>query len=171
MAAARPVREPPRFEDWHAINSLLVAYAECVDDGRWADVGAMFEHATYRIERADEGLIVSYRGAEEVRTFCEATRMYPDGTPRTKHVVTNVVIEVDGDHAGARSYATVFQQTDALPLQVIACGRYVDRFERVGGAWRFTDRLMSRFLLGDRSQHVVWHAGAPQEAGSPGLPS
>jgi 3-phenylpropionate/cinnamic acid dioxygenase small subunit len=171
VADARPVREPTRFEDWHEINALLMTYAECVDAGRWADVGDMFEHATYRIERADEAQISSYQGADQVRTFCEATRVHPDGTPRTKHVITNVVIDVDGDRAGARSYATVFQQTDVLPLQPIACGRYVDRFERVGGAWRFADRLMTGFLLGDRSQHVLWHSGAPQEASPPRLHS
>ena len=63
-------------------------------------------------------------------------------------------------------YATVFQQTDVLPLQPIASGRYLDRFERVDGAWRFADRLITGFLLGDRSQHVVWHEGAPEAAGS-----
>src|SRR6202030_1888041 len=48
--------------------------------------------------------------------------VYPDGTPRTKHVVTNPIIEVD-DAAGTatcRSYYTVLQHTDDLPLQVIA---------------------------------------------------
>ena len=70
-------------------------------------------------------------------------------------------IELDGDQAGSRCYVTVFQQTDVLPLQPIAAGRYVDRFERVGGEWRFADRLITGFLLGDRSQHVVWHAGVP----------
>jgi 3-phenylpropionate/cinnamic acid dioxygenase small subunit len=164
---ARPGHEPARVEDWNAINSLLMTYAECVDAGRWDEVAAMFEHATYRIERADEAQTSSYQGAEQVRAFCEATRLYPDGTPRTKHVITNVVIEVDGDRADARSYATVFQQTDVLPLQAIACGRYVDRLERVRGTWRFADRLMTGFLLGDRSQHVVWHADVPPEAASP----
>jgi 3-phenylpropionate/cinnamic acid dioxygenase small subunit len=151
------------FEDWHAINTLLLTYAEHLDAGRFADVGVMFEHATYRIEHADGAHVSSYRGADEVQAFCEQTRLHADGTPRTRHVVTNVVIDVDGDggRAGARSYATVFQQTDVLPLQPIASGRYVDRFERVGGTWRFADRLVTGFLLGDRSQHVVWHESTP----------
>lgn len=151
------------FEDWHAIDTLLMTYAEHVDAGRFAAVGAMFEHASYRIEHADGTLVSSYRGADEVQAFCEQTRLHPDGTPRTRHLVTNVVIDVDGDRsgAGARSCATVLQQTDELPLQPIASGRYVDRFERVGDRWRFADRLVTGFLLGDRSQHVVWHEGTP----------
>jgi len=151
------------FEDWHAINTLLVTYAEHLDAGRFADVAALFSHATYRIEHADGVDVTRYEGAAEVQAFCEQTRLHDDGTPRTRHVVSNVVIEVDGsgDTASARSYATVFQQTDELPLQPIASGRYLDRFERVGGAWRFADRVVTGFLLGDRSQHVVWHEGTP----------
>ncbi len=161
-----PGREPASFEDWHAITTLLMTYAEHLDAGRFADVAALFAHATYRIEHADGAHVSSYRGAPEVQAFCEQTRLYPDGTPRTRHVVTNVIVDVDGDRATARSYATVLQQTDVLPLQPIASGRYVDRFERVGGRWRFADRLVTGFLLGDRSQHVAWHAGTPQDAAS-----
>jgi 3-phenylpropionate/cinnamic acid dioxygenase small subunit len=149
------------FEDWQAINALLMTYAESLDAGRFAEVAALFEHATYRIAHADGEHVSSYRGAAEVLRFCEQTRIHADGTPRTRHLITNVDIDVDGDTATARSYATVLQQTDALPLQPIASGRYVDRFERVGGTWRFADRLISGFLLGDRSQHVVWHEGTP----------
>jgi 3-phenylpropionate/cinnamic acid dioxygenase small subunit len=149
------------FEDWLAIQRLLMTYAEYLDAGRFTEVGAMFEHATYRIEHAGGSHFSSYRGAAQVREFCAGTRLYPDGTPRTKHVISNVIIELDGDRASSRCYATVFQQTDALPLQPIAAGRYVDQFERVDGQWRFADRLITGFLLGDRSQHVVWHAGVP----------
>jgi 3-phenylpropionate/cinnamic acid dioxygenase small subunit len=154
-----PTASTVAFGDWHAINHLLMTYAEHVDDARWAELAALFAHATYRIHHADTGEMSTYRGAAEVLGFCEQTRVYPDGTPRTRHVVTNVDIDVDGDRAGARSAVTVFQQTDVLPLQPIASGRYVDRFERVGGAWRFADRLITGFLLGDRSQHVTWASG------------
>jgi 3-phenylpropionate/cinnamic acid dioxygenase small subunit len=158
---ATSLRDTTTFADWHAINTLLMTYAELVDAGRFADVAAMFEHATYRIQHGDSPDVSNYQGAAEVQTFCEQTRLYPDGTPRTKHVVTNVVIDVDGDRADARSYVTVLQQTDVLPLQPIASGRYTDRFERVAGTWRFADRLISGFLLGDRSQHVLWYEDTP----------
>ncbi len=158
-------REPTAFSDWHAINVLLLSYAECVDAGRWTAVASMFEHATYRIQHPDGGSS-RYEGAGQVRAFCELTRLHADGTPRTKHVITNIAIDVDGDRASARSYATVFQQTELLPLQPVASGRYIDRFERVGGSWRFVDRLMTGFLLGDRREHVVWHGGAPAEVES-----
>ncbi len=154
------------FEDWHAVNTLLMTYAEHLDSGRFAEFAALFEHATYRIEHSGTTSVSEYRGAAEVLGFCEQTRLYDDGTPRTKHVITNVNIQLDGDSATASSYATVFQQTDVLPLQPIASGRYLDRFSRAVDGWRFADRLITGFLLGDRSQHVVWYDGAPEGAGS-----
>lgn len=166
MLESELVRQATNFEDWHAINTLLMTYAEHLDAGRFTEVAALFAHASYRIEHADGTHVSSYHGAEEVQAFCDQTRLYPDGTPRTKHLITNVVIDVDRDRATARSNVTVLQQTEALPLQPIASGRYVDRLERVEGVWRFTDRLISHFLLGDRSQHVAWHAGTPQDASS-----
>ena len=154
---------PTKFEDWQAVHSLLVTYAEHLDAGRFAELAAMFEVATYRIEHADGVHVSSYEGSEQIRAFCEQTRLYPDGTPRTRHVISNVVIELEGDRARSRCYATVFQQTDALPLQPIASGRYLDQFERAAGGWRFADRLVTGFLLGDRSQHVAWHEGTPAD--------
>jgi 3-phenylpropionate/cinnamic acid dioxygenase small subunit len=149
------------FDDWLAINALLMTYAEHLDAGRFDDVAAMFEAATYRIEHADGEHVTTYRGTEEMREFCAGTRLHDDGTPRTKHVITNVTIDIYGDAAESRCYATVFQQTDQLPLQPIASGRYRDRFERTADGWRFTERVVAGFLLGDRSQHVVWHGGLP----------
>jgi 3-phenylpropionate/cinnamic acid dioxygenase small subunit len=145
------------FEDWHAINTLLMAYAEGIDAGTFSDVAALFEHATYRLARDDGRASLHYEGAAQVAEFFAGTKIHADGTPRTKHTITNVQIEVDGDHATSRCYVTVFQQTDTLPLQPIASGRYLDRFDRVDGRWRFADRVITGFLLGDRSQHVEWH--------------
>jgi hypothetical protein len=33
-------------------------------------------------------------------------------------------------------------------------GRYEDRFERVGGAWRWSERLIHVDQLGDVSEHL-----------------
>jgi 3-phenylpropionate/cinnamic acid dioxygenase small subunit len=143
-----------------------MTYAELLDGGRFDDFAALFEQSTYRIEHAGADQVSEYRGAEEVLGFCKQTRLYEDGTPRTKHVITNVNIQLDGDQATASCYVTVFQQTEVLPLQPIASGRYIDRLERVDGTWRFADRLITGFLLGDRSQHVVWHEGTPDDGGS-----
>ena len=89
--------------------------------------------------------------------FTSTTRRYEDGTPRTKHVTTNCIVEVDED-AGTgtcRSYFTVFQAVPALPLQAIVAGRYHDRFVREDGSWRFAERRFFIDLVGDVSQHQL----------------
>ena len=88
--------------------------------------------------------------------------VYDDGTPRTKHVTTNLGIEVDeaGGTAVARSYFTALKALPDLPLQPIVSGRYDDRFERRGGQWRFVERRVRTDLVGDLSRHLRRPAAA-----------
>jgi hypothetical protein len=141
-------------DDWHAIETLIMTYAERVDLGDFAGVADLFDGATYRSALGDDVMVQDGRDAV-LSTFETLVRRYPDGTPRTKHVTTNVMVELDGDTATARSYYTVMQQTEVLPLQPIICGRYHDAFAKRGGAWRFTDRLIFSDLIGDLSQHLT----------------
>ena len=135
-----------------AIAALIFTYAERLDAGELAGVAALFRDATFRSMQGG-----NYRGSAEVLdVLTQKVILYPDGTPRTKHVTTNLVIEVDHGEAVAssRSYFTVLQATDRLSLQPVIAGRYHDRFVREGGAWRFADRLIFVDLVGDLSQHV-----------------
>jgi hypothetical protein len=70
--------------------------------------------------------------------------------------MTNLVIDVDAacTNATARSYFTVLQATDGVPLQPIIAGRYEDQFEKVDGAWRFSERIIHPDLQGDLSKHM-----------------
>lgn len=127
-----------------------------MDAARFEDViEELFSHARFIVAPPPARSI----GPEKMlETFRRTTIRHPDGTLRTKHVVTNPIVEVDEDAGTAtcRSYYTVFQQTDSLPLQAILSGRYHDRFERVDGRWRFTERDYTLVdLVGDLSQHVT----------------
>jgi 3-phenylpropionate/cinnamic acid dioxygenase small subunit len=103
---------------------------------------------------------VSGRDAIE-KMLQESLIVYDDGTPRTKHVTTNVAIEVDeeADTAVSRSYFTALQAVPDLPLQPIVSGRYHDRFERRDGQWRFIERRVKTDLVGDVSRHLRDAAG------------
>ena len=80
-----------------------------------------------------------------------------DGTPKTKHITSNAIIEVDEEAGTAtcRSYYTVLQATDDLPLQPIVTGRYHDTFHRVAGEWWFDTRVMFIDQTGDLSHHLT----------------
>jgi hypothetical protein len=67
------------------------------------------------------------------------------------------IIEIDSaaSTATCRSRFTVYQATEALPLQPIIAGDYHDRFTRVDGRWTFTERVMLPALYGGLSQHLL----------------
>lgn len=137
------------------IENLLYRYAELIDGGDFPAIGQLF--AQGKILDADENLLAE--GAAAVQALYEAsTRLYPEtGTPLTKHVTTNAIIEVDEADgvASARTYYTVLQQTPTLPLQPIITGRYHDTFGLDGQGWHFTQRKMFVDQPGDLSQHLL----------------
>jgi 3-phenylpropionate/cinnamic acid dioxygenase small subunit len=140
------------FEDVQAITTLVYSYADLIDSGDLDGLAALFEHATWGAGTRSERL----HGTEEVRRGYGGVILYEDGTPRTKHVMTNLVIDVDdaATQATACSYFTVLQATDGIPLQPIIAGRYEDEFEKVEGAWRFRERIIHPDLQGDLSKHM-----------------
>jgi 3-phenylpropionate/cinnamic acid dioxygenase small subunit len=133
-----------------AIADLIHTYAERLDGGELDGVAALFAHAAY----GRPGGPVRH-GAPEVRAALEVVRLH-DGSPRTKHVITNLIVEVDeaAGTATARSYFTVLQATPALPLQPILAGRYHDRFHQSPHGWRFTERLIHLDLIGELREHL-----------------
>jgi 3-phenylpropionate/cinnamic acid dioxygenase small subunit len=139
-----------------AIEHIVYGYAERVDLGDFPAVAELFEHARYKGGGPDDPGVV---GAQPVLQIFESmVRRYDDGTPRTKHVTTNLIVDApdDSDHATARSYYTVFQQLDGFALQPIIAGRYHDSFHRVDGQWTFDTREMFVDLTGDLSHHLLF---------------
>lgn len=131
------------------IENLLYRYAELIDAGDLDGVAALFAH----------GNVMGQQGAPAVRNlYAATTRIHEDtGTPRTHHVTTNPIVEVDEDAgtASCRSRFTVLQATPELALQPIIAGRYDDTFHRLDGRWWFATRTMHVDLTGDLSQHLL----------------
>jgi hypothetical protein len=137
-----------------AIERLILTYAERIDRGDFEGVGELFAEG---VIAGPDGKPLA-RGREQARALYErTTRRYEDGTPRTRHLTTNLLVEVDEAEgsARARSYFTVLQGLPDFPLQPIVAGRYEDRFLRSGGAWRFSERRMFVELVGDVSRHLL----------------
>jgi hypothetical protein len=136
------------------ISNLVFRYAELVDLGDFAGVGDLFRYA-----RVTSNVSEDVRdGADGMRRQLEEwTRRYGDGTPHTKHLTTNLIIDVDEEKGTARcrSYYCVFQQVEALPLQPIVAGRYQDEFRRIDGVWWFTKRHYINELVGEVSAHLL----------------
>ena len=105
------------------------------------------------IDRCDETLLRSLFHADATddhgvfhgtaTAFADWVMPVLHGMRRTQHCIANVLIEVKGDIAHGESYFTAHH---ALPnaegpdTYMIAAGRYLDRFERRDGQWRFAHR-------------------------------
>jgi 3-phenylpropionate/cinnamic acid dioxygenase small subunit len=138
-----------------AIARLVFGYADRLDAGDLAGMAALFDRARLRTATGDGA---TFTGAAEVlAAFDGSVQRFEDGTPSTKHVTTNLIVDADeaAGTASARSYFTVLQSRPDLPLQPIVAGRYEDTFARDGkGRWRFTDRLIIIELVSDISRHL-----------------
>jgi hypothetical protein len=135
-----------------AVRNLLGEYCERMDLGDWPGVGDLFAHGAL----ADEHGTVLAAGADAVAAFYRSGTQLHDGSPRTKHLVLNTILDLD-DAAGtatARSSYLVLQQPPGGELHPIITGRYRDAFEQADGPWRFTERRFLVDLVGDLSSHL-----------------
>jgi 3-phenylpropionate/cinnamic acid dioxygenase small subunit len=133
------------------LTAMIYDYAELFDTGQFDAFAAQFEHGVWHTAEP---------GAPAVRRYIDERVVTYDGLPRTKHVTTNLVVEVDEEagSATARSYVTVFQALADDGLRPIFSGRYRDRFERVDGEWLWRERRILNDLYGDVSHHVRHHS-------------
>jgi 3-phenylpropionate/cinnamic acid dioxygenase small subunit len=144
-----------------AISNLIARYAELIDLGDFDGVADLLGDAAVGDGKAGDahgGSPPLLTGRDAILAmFTSTTRRYPDGTPGTKHVTTNLILDVDDEagQAAARSYWTVLQAVPGLPLQPILAGRYHDRFTRSASTWRFAERRYLIDLVGDVSRHML----------------
>ena len=133
------------------IRALLNAYCERLDAGDFDGVAELFGDGVFRSPRG-----TNLAGADAVRSQYDAVIRYDDGTPRTKHVLGTVVVEIDegAGTAVSRCAFTVFQAVDGAPLQPVLSGRYHDQFERVDSAWCWRERFVYPDLEGDLARHM-----------------
>jgi hypothetical protein len=146
------------FSDYLQIQNLLHRYAHLMDQADFDGVGQIFAHADVYMP-GDAGI---FRQDPQglANLFRKWNRVYADtGTLRTRHITTNLLLEVDGpDRAKGQCYVLVVQAAPDFPLQSVIAGTYLDRFEKVAGIWRFTERreeFKNFELVGDLSAHLA----------------
>jgi len=136
------------LDDKLAVTELLYRYAELIDAGDFDGVG----------ELLGRGNFMGVEGAAKIgKLFATTTRRFADhdNTPRTRHLVQNPIVDVDGDTATSRSTFVVIQQTETVGLQPIVVGRYADAFARDDAGWYFTERKVDVQMVGDVSDHLM----------------
>jgi hypothetical protein len=140
------------------IENLLHTYALRIDAGDLDGVADLFAHGRIHGQQDGPPETVFEGRAGVLAMYRAAVRLYPDGTPRTKHLTTNAIVDVDeaAGTATSRSTYLVTQATDDLPLQVVVTGHYRDTFHRLDDRWWFDTRTMYVDQVGDLSHHLRW---------------
>ncbi len=161
------------WESHHAITTLLFRYAEMMDAADYDGLRMLFAD-TVLTNEGYEGEVVG--GDAIVRLYERTNRVHDDGTLRTRHLTSNVQVDIEesAGTAKARSSFVVFQATPTLPLQPVVTGRYRDEFARVHGKWRFARRHIFVDHVGDVSRHLnieLTQAGGPEARPSFGRPT
>ena len=91
--AGRSAGRRPSLRSRH----LIARYSECIDSGDLEGLADLLANAGFG---AAEGPLV--HGRDTILKLYERTvRIYEDGTPRTKHLVTNLAVDVDPGDATA----------------------------------------------------------------------
>lgn len=80
------------------------------------------------------------RGREALTRYVAARR--EAGTPRIRHVLTNVVVDPAGDGARVRAYVLAYRIDDWTGTPYLI-GQYDDEVAVEDGAWRFRTRNMT----------------------------
>ena len=132
---------PTAVDDKEAIRELLAEYCFRLDDGRFAEMAALFtEDGTWDTAFGKAvGPAAIAALAQSLRERAGATR------PRAVHLVTNIVIALDGDRAQARSNWMVIENSAAGP-KIGSGGAYLDDIVKAAGRWRFRYRRIDRFI-------------------------
>jgi hypothetical protein len=129
--------------DHEQIRALSYEYTFRLDGGDFAGVAELLQGGVLRMSAA--GLNQEpIRGQEAIAGFYAGQVVTYDGDPRTRHVISNHVIEVAEGRAqaSARCYFTVLQAAPRQPIQTVVCGRYFDSFEKRAGEWRFVEKVI-----------------------------
>jgi uncharacterized protein (TIGR02246 family) len=131
------------LEEKDAIREVLAEYCFRLDGGQFADMAALFtEDGTW------DTAFGKATGRTAIADFARGMREKgPRPRPRGIHLVTNIVIVLDGDSARVRSNWTVVQNSASGP-QIGSGGGYADEMVKQNGKWLFYYRKIDRFIAG-----------------------
>ena len=126
--------------DTDAIGDVLIRYATAIDTRDWVLFRTCFSEAV----DADYGDIGHFDGLDALTGFMDTAHV---GFRSTNHMMSNFVIDIDGDRATARSYVhVVLVFADDPDRWVESVGGYDDVLARTDDGWRITARTFHHTL-------------------------
>lgn len=141
MSGARSIEE--RLDELEAereIRELLIQYAMRLDRRDHAGYAELFAR-----DGEWSGMMGQARGPQAIREMLErGFGPTPPGFANTQdfHLMTNIVVTIDGDRARASSRVTYYVRGPDNAPHASRAGRYEDELVREDGRWRFYRRTV-----------------------------
>jgi 3-phenylpropionate/cinnamic acid dioxygenase small subunit len=132
------------IRDRAEIEELMYRYAEMVDNRDWKEMDRVFALEATIDYTSTGGPAGPFR--ETLAWLDRALASWPINL----HVITNLIVEFDGDLASTRCYfhAPMARETSDGPQYVITnAGRYEDRLIRTRDGWRIVERVCHQTLM------------------------
>lgn len=136
------------LEDREQIRDLAATYCFLVDDGRFDELveRCFTEDASCDFHGVDGTMVPAVsRGHAELRNFF--TVIVPAALREMAHTVHNHRVSIAGDRASGDCYFELTAVDRASGEAVVGAGRYLDRYRRDRGAWRFEMRNAEIFFI------------------------
>lgn len=135
------------LRDKDEIRTVLDTYAFLLDTARWRDIASrVFTADAVDHHSPEAGDFAVPRGSAQIDDFLHTTM---SGLAGSQHLMGNSSIEVDGDTAHSRTYASCAHWRTAgdvpLPSDFTIAVAYDDRWVRTSDGWRIQERRVHTF--------------------------
>lgn len=128
------------MSDKDEIRELLARYCFALDADKIDEMAALF---------TQDGVWETAFGTGTGRAgiVAQANSIATGNRPKRVHLTTNIVIDLDGDTATARSNWALIQNVPSGVPIIGSGGAYSDRLVKVGGQWFFKHRTIERYIV------------------------
>ncbi|MAG30965.1 MAG: hypothetical protein CL908_08755 [Deltaproteobacteria bacterium] len=133
-----------KIQDRIEIEELLNLYAEMVDRREWTKMDRIFALEATINYTSSGGKSGPFR-----ETLVWLDRAL-ESWPLNLHVVSNILLEIDGDDARSRCYFYAPMgraKPDGSQFVIMNGGRYIDRLKRTADGWRIIERTCEQTIM------------------------
>ena len=127
------------MSDKDEIRELLARYCFALDADKFEEMAALF---------TPDGVWETAFGTGTGRAgiVAQANSIATGARPKRVHLTTNIVIDLDGDTATARSNWALIQNVPSGVPIIGSGGAYADRLVKADGRWFFRRRTIQRYI-------------------------
>ena len=141
------------MEDFYEKNvneivSLTVKYCWALDERDWDSLSEVFSSDAF----AKYG-VTEHKGIDSIIEKCQKALLPLDFS---HHMVTNHVVELEGDEATCKCYFQAQHVRNSTPggVNFIIAGKYEDELTRINGEWKISSRVLTKIWT-DGNEKVV----------------